>query len=1223
MSFLSGLIKVGSWLTGAGFAASLARTAIIGYTVYRLNRNLNKGNNPQSKIDEGVRLQFDPSTENKVPVVYGSAFTGAIITDAEMSNSNKTMHFCLTISEKTGQILSTDTASAFTFKQVYWNDQLIVFKADGVTVDYTQDRSGVIDRSLADRVRVYCYDGGSANPKALQGFTATGLVNAADIMPGWTAATHQMNNLVFAIVRVDYDRDRNVTSLGTVKFHIENSMTRPGDCLYDYFTNSIYGAGVPANEVDTATLAALNTYSNQSVTYTDQTLGANQVLAARYRINGVLDTNQAVLDNIEDLASSAASWISYDVQKGQWGVVINRADTAVVSFDDSTILGSVAINGTGIDDLYNRVKADFPNRDIRDAADFITIALEEEDRNPNEYENILNISYELINEPVQAELLAFIELKQSRVDLIIRFTTDYSYTTLTAGDVVNVTNDRIGWTNKPFRIISVNERQDDSGQLIVDITALEYNIDVYSVADLYRFARTDQNGIVTIGSIGQPGIPVVGKLEVDSRPRIIVNSTSPTGIVESMEFWRTTDVTLSESQRNYTLIGTVTPTGGGTFNVGQTVNFEYDSQEAGNFLIKTRGANTVTVGPYSEPSGIVEFAPQQTTDSIGPGTILAGAAGALGALALLRLLDGLFKDETGAGGLFDKIFKVFKDVTGVDILGDAKEGELVVASEVTVKNSGEEVTDNVRTFDFIGPLAASETNDVVEIKFAPGAFNKDILAWDAEQGKWRTISGCIDCDFPVEPEPPAPATPCSLTPASTLPANNYQLGSICVPDSAVPCVGSYFISFNINPGTNTGGGSRPAIPFYAPLKKGVGNVYLYGTDGVLEQTLTESQIIIDNNVVELPFAARRPGKDYYILIDDGLVTSCTCENAAIATPTAWTFRTAIRPQPAYAKPTPVALTAVDPVTQNFAARLRVTSVAPMGAGRCLANQRITITYSENITAGSGIVEIKKRSDQSTVAAFPIAGGSITENTVEFSDIVGLTAGTDYDIIIPEGLVLTDRAAGSIFTCDVVTPVPAGPVVASDPASAGFSTVAPIELVRFETCTEPGGTAVNSNLQLIFSKPIAINQTGAALLNIYNSNGALHQAIDLKGTFASLNYGSIYGVNTTTLTVNPTVPFDGASEYYVNIASNVIVDTECSQSWTGVTDNSSIRWRTQGIETTAPSGPIFSSVLIRFQFQRAVVPGAGKLNIIDADSGQLYTQVASNDPAIRFSNQTSV
>jgi hypothetical protein len=1224
MSFLSGLKKVGSWITGSSFSANLAKTAIIGYTIYRLNRNLNKQNNPNATIDEGVRLQINPSAENKIPVVYGAAFLSGIITDAEMTGNNKTMFFCLTISEKTGQVFSTSTASTTTFRNVYWNDQLITFKPDGVTVDFTQDRSGVIDRSLEGRVRVYCYDGGSNQPRAVQGFSSTGLVNADTLFPSWGSSTHQMNNLVFAVVRVDYDRDRGVTSLGNVKFHVENSMTKPGDCLFDYFTNSIYGAGVPSTEVDTATLTALNSYSDQSVVYTDQVLGANQVLAARYRINGVVDTEKAVLENIEDLASSAGSWVSYDVQKGQWGIVINRAENAIVNFDDSTIIGSISINGTGIDDLYNRVKADFPNRDIRDAADFVTIALPENERNANEYENTLNIVYDLINEPVQAEILSFIELKQSRVDLVIRFTTDYSYTILTAGDVVNVSNSRVGWTNKAFRVIAVNEKQDETGQLLVDITALEYNADVYSVLDLFRFTRSDQNGIITIGSIGVPGTPVVTKIEQASRPRIIVNSTSPTGIVERMEIWRTTDVNLAESQRNYTLIGTVNPVGGGTFGIGQLVTFEYDSQGAGNFLIKTRGVNSITTGPFSEPSGIIEFVPQQTTDVIGPSTSLSGIIGALGALELLNLLDKLFKNDSGEGGLFDKIFSIFKDETGVDILGDAKEGDLVVAADLAIKSDGEEVTTTVSSLDFTGAIEATGT-DEVEVKLIDGKNNKDVLAWNAAAGEWQIISGCITCDFPAPPPPPpAPATPCTLTVNSTLPANNHTLGTLCVNNSDVPSVGSYFIKWNINPGTNVGGGARPPIPFNAPLQKGVGNVYLYGTDGVLEQTLTESQILIANDVVELPFAPRMPGKDYYILIDDGLVTSCSCENAAITSPTVWTFRTSLTPQPAYARPAVGDITEPTAPTVTYANQLRATSSSLLGANVCVPSGNFRLTFSENITAGSGIVEIKERLTGSTVASVAIGGGSVSENFVEWTPISGLQPNTSYDIIVPQGLVLSDRPATTTNVCDAVVTTPAGPTIASEPAQFGFSTVQPLQLVRFDTCRETSGaTAISSNIQIVFNKTISINPSAPSIVSIFSSNGGLHQAIDLKGTFATLKYGSIYGVATSTITLNPTKPFSAGTEYYVNIGAGAIIDSQCGQTYPGITDTATIRFATEGVEIEAPTGPDFGSVFIRFQFGRQVVTGNGKLNIIDADTGELYTQVASNDPAIRFSNERFV
>ena len=1214
MSFLAGLMKVAGWVTGNSFSANLAKTAIIGYTVYRLNRNLNKGNDPKATIDEGVRLQINPSAENRIPVVYGSSFLGGIITDAEMSGGNKTMHFCITISEKTGTVFSTGADSAVTFREVFWNDQRIVFKSDGVTADFTQDRQGVIDRSLEGRVKVYFFDGGSDQPRPLQGFGASGLEDAYDIMPGWGSATHQMNDLVFAVVRVDYDRDRGVTSLGNVKFHIQNSMTRPGDCLYDYFTNSIYGAGLDVTEVDTATLTALNAYSDENVVYTDEILGANQVLAARYRINGVLDTEKSVLENIEDLASSAGSWVSYDVQKGQWSIVINRAGTAVAAFDDSTIIGNISVNGTGVEDLYNRVKAEFPNRDIRDAADFITIALPEEDRNANEYENTLNIVYDLINEPVQAEILGFIELKQSRVDLVIRFTTDYSYTILTSGDVISVTNQRIGWTNKLFRIIAVNEKQDDDGRLLVDITALEYDASVYSVLDIFRFARTDQNGIIGIGAIGVPGTPIVNKIEIDSRPRILVSSISPTGIVEAMEFWRTTDVTSSESERTYTLIGTVVNEGGGTFDIGSTVNFEYDSQGAGNFLIKTRGVNSVTTGPFSEPSGIIEFQPQQTTDVIGPNTALFGLLGALGALQLLLLLNDLFGEKSGEGSIFDKIFKIFKKETGVDLVGDAQDGNLVVASEIEISNDGNTITPSVSDIDFVGPLRADSTGtNEIEVKIQDGVANKDILAWNAATSKWELISGCITCDFPP---PPPEVIPCSLTVSGLLP---QSIGStdVCVADVDIPYVGSYFIKFDINSGTG------PEIPLYAPLQKGSGNVYLYGTDGVLEQTLTESQIIINNNVVELPFANRQPGKDYFILIEEGLVTSCGCENKAIATSGVWEFRTSLKPIAQYDGITADELAGVDVDPESFSKKLTPVSAGPIGPNRCVVGNSLFVVYSEPVKAGTGSIRVIINETQQVVTELPISAATITGARVEWANLTGLAPNTIYTVQAPEGLVLSDRQAVTICDASVVPDVPE---LSSELGTFGFSTTVDLAFESFETCRETSGaTAVNSNIAITFNKPITINEDSPRWLIIYDEGESIFQRIDLRGTFENRKYGDLIDLSSDqrTLLVKPTAVFKPGTTYFVFIEGGAIRDANCNVDFEGLINPGLVRFSTEGIETEPIEGPTLSSVFIDSKFGRAVYPGPGKLNIIDADTGQFYTQISSTHPAVTLSESPIV
>jgi hypothetical protein len=112
------------------------------------------------------------------------------------------------------------------------------------------DNQTNVNTKLNGLIRVYCYNGGSssANQVFPLGWSGTS-ANAYDIMPNWTAA-HTMDNLVFAIVRIDYDREQGVTSLGDWRFQLNNSMNLAGDCLYDYMTNTRYGAGIPAGDIN-------------------------------------------------------------------------------------------------------------------------------------------------------------------------------------------------------------------------------------------------------------------------------------------------------------------------------------------------------------------------------------------------------------------------------------------------------------------------------------------------------------------------------------------------------------------------------------------------------------------------------------------------------------------------------------------------------------------------------------------------------------------------------------------------------------------------------------------------------------------------------------------------------------------------------------------------------------------------------------------------------------
>jgi hypothetical protein len=109
----------------------------------------------------------------------------------------------------------------------------------------------------------------------------------------------------------------------------------------------------------------------------------------------------------------------------------------------------------------------------------------------------LIINAPLVNNQIQAQLLGLIELKQSRLDKVIQFQADYSYLNVEAGTIISVTNTVYGFSNKLFRILTVAESE-DSGNLVVNITAQEYSDAVYDDSDLFEFFRETSDGLIEL-----------------------------------------------------------------------------------------------------------------------------------------------------------------------------------------------------------------------------------------------------------------------------------------------------------------------------------------------------------------------------------------------------------------------------------------------------------------------------------------------------------------------------------------------------------------------------------------------------------------------------------------------------------------------------------------------------------------------------------------------------
>lgn len=705
---------VAAWI-GTSFIAKTVFNIAASFLVSRL---INKSANKSKSSSQGGRIQLPPQSNNKIPVLYGSAYINGIITDARLvstdSKTNNVMYYCLVLSELT----NTGTVGV---DNIYWSDVKLVFESanedthkvlKGVkTVDTTDDyEDNNFKSESTNLVQIRVYAGNTES--AQQIFPQNNKVNAYDFWPTdannnkyWNNALYGgkvgMQGLVFAIVRVEYNQEKGITGLPNITFKLNNTLNNPADVWYDYMTSNRYGANVNTAEIDSTALSAWRTHCNQYYN-TSTSQWQNNAIGGqlpRYQINGIVDTGNPVKNNIDQILQNSAAWMSYDISAGLWRVYPQAPQAATLTFDDNNIVGGIELSSTNLEDLFNMLEVEYCDTSNFDQRLYARDSIPVYDannpagtRHPNEPDNKLSMTLDLINNNIQALRVGRIQLKQTRDDLVIRFNASHVGLQAQAGDVVYVKNSLYNWNTgtfangKPFRITRVKEMETQDGALVVEITALEYNEDVYTEEATSAFTPSENVGIAPIVDIQQPTTPTIAVSETSGRPKITVTSVVPAGVVEAMEYWITFDVGLQESQRSYKLMRVERPASGGTYITGTQVVFDFDSLDSSNLIVKYRGVNRIGAGPFSTVSATTTFTPKPVASVIDVNTALVDSGGApVGDLSLPTLLGKVADTFTAADGnktLADKVFEEFTQKTGFDIVKAATDGSLTGTSGV-------------------------------------------------------------------------------------------------------------------------------------------------------------------------------------------------------------------------------------------------------------------------------------------------------------------------------------------------------------------------------------------------------------------------------------------------------------------------------------------------------------------------------------------------------------
>jgi hypothetical protein len=339
--------------------------------------------------------------------------------------------------------------------------------------------------STSGKIAIKAVDGGHTT--SLGGATVPNFDTSV-----WTA-NHKLLGVAHIAASFVYDEDlfpQSVPSITALvrgkKLYDPRTATtawsdNPALAILDYLRDTSYGVGVVDANID---FDSFKTAANVCEEIVDG--------AKRYTVNGFFITAQAHVDVLDQLRSSMAGHLWYS--QGKWRVKAGSyiAPTLTLTEDDLRSPITVATRASRRDSA-NTVKGVFSGKEsgYKDteyppvtAATFVA--------QDNGYENILDLNFPFTNTATEAQRLAIIALEKARLQTTVNATFGIRAFGLQIGDVVQLTNERMGFSSKTFEVTDWSFGLGEEGAFNVDLTLSEITSSVYnSVLDINPYDPTE------------------------------------------------------------------------------------------------------------------------------------------------------------------------------------------------------------------------------------------------------------------------------------------------------------------------------------------------------------------------------------------------------------------------------------------------------------------------------------------------------------------------------------------------------------------------------------------------------------------------------------------------------------------------------------------------------------------------------------------------------------
>ena len=437
---------VGTKIGLSGTAAGLVGTFLVSAGTQLVLSAVNRKLAPDIDLpDLGTNLQQGTMVTSKSGIapqriIYGKTRVGGTMVYAEATGStNEFLHIIITVA---GHEINNVT-------KVFFNEDEVPLTQDG------SDSNG-IGRFFPSSGNQY--ENKARIKKHLGADAQSADADLVSEISQWTTS-HRLRGISYLYVRLNFDKDVYTNGVPNITFEVEGKKvfdprssatafsTNPALCIRDYLLNDRYGLDADANEINATNFTAIANTCDENVSITNPS-GTEK----RFSINGTFNLDKSPKTILENMLSSIAGNLIYS--NGQFKLRPAVFETASVTLDEEHIRSGITLN-TRISkkELFNAVKGLYSEPDNNYQPQDYPILTNSTFETEDNSERIFGeFNFPMTTSSHTVQRLAKIQLLKARQQISFTATFNLKAFQLDIGDTVQITNSRLGFTNKTFEI---------------------------------------------------------------------------------------------------------------------------------------------------------------------------------------------------------------------------------------------------------------------------------------------------------------------------------------------------------------------------------------------------------------------------------------------------------------------------------------------------------------------------------------------------------------------------------------------------------------------------------------------------------------------------------------------------------------------------------------------------------------------------------------------------